>query len=47
MRYNVTAFGLFGALLCWNSCLGQDLTPRAYVITPAHTNAVLVCFLIL
>jgi hypothetical protein len=24
------------------TCLGQDLTPRAYVITPIHTNAILV-----
>jgi hypothetical protein len=31
---------LFGALLACTPCLGQDLTPRAYVITPIHSNAV-------
>jgi hypothetical protein len=31
---------LFGALLTCTVCRGQDLTPRAYVITPIHSNAV-------
>ena len=31
---------LFGALLACAVCLGQDLSPRAYVITPVHSNAV-------
>ena len=37
-----TAGWLFGALLACTPCLGQDLTPRAYVITPIHSNAVVV-----
>jgi hypothetical protein len=35
-----TAGWIFGALLACTPCLGQDLTPRAYVITPIHSNAV-------
>jgi hypothetical protein len=31
---------LLGALWAATTCLGQDLTPRAYVITPIHSNAV-------
>jgi len=31
---------LLGVLLACATCLGQDLTPRAYVITPVHSNAV-------
>jgi len=31
---------LFGALLACTICWGQDLSPRAYVITPIHSNAV-------
>jgi hypothetical protein len=30
----------FGVLLACTTCMGQDLTPRAYVITPVHSNAV-------
>ena len=30
----------FGVLLACTVCQGQDLTPRAYVITPIHSNAV-------
>jgi hypothetical protein len=30
----------FSLLLVCASCLGQDLTPRAYVITPVHTNVI-------
>jgi hypothetical protein len=37
-----TAVLLFGALLACTACLGQDLTPRAFVITPIHSNAVVV-----
>jgi hypothetical protein len=37
-----TAGLLFGAFLTCAACLGQDLTPRAYVITPIHSNAVVV-----
>jgi hypothetical protein len=37
-----TAGLLFGALLACTACLGQDLTPRAYVITPIHSNAIVV-----
>ena len=33
---------LFGALFACSACLGQDLTPRAYVITPVHSNAIVV-----
>jgi hypothetical protein len=36
-----TAGLLFGVLLACTACLGQDLTPRAYVITPIHFNAVI------
>jgi hypothetical protein len=32
---------LFGTLLACTTCLGQDLSPRAYVITPVHSNAVI------
>ena len=35
-----TAGWLFGTLLACTACLGQDLTPRAYVITPIHSNAI-------
>jgi hypothetical protein len=31
---------LLGALLTCTVCQGQDLSPRAYVITPIHSNAV-------
>jgi hypothetical protein len=31
---------IFGALLACTVCQGQDLSPRAYVITPIHSNAV-------
>jgi len=34
--------GLWGILLICSVCHGQDLTPRAYVITPIHSNAVIV-----
>jgi hypothetical protein len=37
-----TAGSLFGALLACTPCLGQDLTPRAYLITPVHSNAIVV-----
>jgi hypothetical protein len=33
---------VFGVFLAGKPCLGQDLTPRAYTITPVHTNAVVV-----
>ncbi len=33
---------LLSAFLASTACLGQDLTPRAYVITPIHSNAVVV-----
>jgi hypothetical protein len=33
---------LFGILLICTPCLAQDLTPRAYVITPVRSNAVVV-----
>ncbi len=32
---------LFGALLACAACQAQDLTPRAYVITPIHSNAII------
>ncbi|MBP1596668.1 MAG: hypothetical protein H6Q05_2045 [Acidobacteria bacterium] len=32
---------LFGALLACTPCLGQDLTPRAYLITPIRSNAII------
>jgi hypothetical protein len=35
---------LFGALLVCAACHGQDLSPRAYVITPVHTNAVVLTY---
>jgi hypothetical protein len=31
---------IFGALMACTVCQGQDLSPRAYVITPVHANAV-------
>ena len=37
-----TAAWLLGTLLACTACLGQDLTPRAYVITPVHSNAIVV-----
>jgi len=37
-----TAGLFFGALLACTACLGQDLSPRAYVITPIHSNAIIV-----
>jgi hypothetical protein len=33
---------LVGAFLASTACQAQDLTPRAYVITPIHSNAVVV-----
>jgi len=36
-----TAGWFFGALLACTVCMGQDLSPRAYVITPIHSNAVI------
>jgi hypothetical protein len=33
---------LIGALLACPVCQGQDLSPRAYVITPIHSNAVII-----
>ncbi len=33
--------GLFGFFLASVACNGQDLTPRAYVITPIHSNAII------
>jgi hypothetical protein len=33
---------ILGAFLACTTCLAQDLTPRAYVITPIHSNAVIV-----
>lgn len=44
--YSRTGFGtrlvacLLGALLACRTCQSQDLTPRAYVITPIHSNAI-------
>jgi hypothetical protein len=35
-------YWLFGTLMACTVCQGQDLTPRAYVITPIHSNAVVV-----
>ena len=36
---------LFCALcFIYDSCRGQDLTPRAYIITPTHTNAVILTY---
>jgi hypothetical protein len=32
---------VFCGFLASTPCLGQDLTPRAYVITPVHSNAVI------
>jgi hypothetical protein len=32
---------LFGVLLACTVCQGQDLSPRAYVITPIHSNAII------
>jgi hypothetical protein len=43
MKYGLgtnTAACFFCALLACTACLGQDLSPRAYVITPIHSNAV-------
>ncbi len=37
MKMAIAIFGIFPA---WAPCLGQDLTPRAYVIAPVHSNAV-------
>jgi hypothetical protein len=34
------AVWLLGALWTCTTCLGQDLTPRAYVITPVKSNAI-------
>ncbi len=31
---------LFGVFFACATCQGQDLTPRAYVITPIHSNAI-------
>jgi len=40
-----TIIGLLcGVCLACTICLGQDLTPRAYVITPIHTNAVILTY---
>jgi hypothetical protein len=33
---------LLAALLACSVCLAQDLTPRAYVITPIHSNAIVI-----
>ena len=35
---------LFALLLLCDICWGQDLTPRAYVVTPIHTNAVILTY---
>jgi hypothetical protein len=35
---------LFGVCLAAALCHGQDLTPRAYVITPVHSNAVILTY---
>jgi len=35
---------LFGICLAAGLCHGQDLTPRAYVITPVHSNAVILTY---
>jgi hypothetical protein len=40
-----TRTSLLAALcLVCGICRGQDLTPRAYVITPIHTNAVILSY---
>jgi hypothetical protein len=35
---------IFGVCLAAVLCHGQDLTPRAYVITPVHSNAVILTY---
>jgi hypothetical protein len=35
---------LFGVYLAAALCHGQDLTPRAYVITPVHSNAIILTY---
>jgi hypothetical protein len=37
---------IFGFMLCANqdTCRAQDLTPRAYVITPIHSNAIVITY---
>jgi hypothetical protein len=35
---------LFGLCFAAALCQGQDLTPRAYVITPVHSNAVILTY---
>jgi hypothetical protein len=35
---------LFGVCLAAALCHGQDLTPRAYIITPVHSNAVILSY---
>lgn len=35
---------LFGVCLAAALCHGQDLTPRAYIITPFHSNAVILTY---
>lgn len=43
--FSVTRTRLLCALcLACGTCLGQDLAPRAYVITPIHTNAVILTY---
>lgn len=40
---NVVKLALF-VVISWSSLSGQDLAPRAYVITPIHSNAVVLTY---
>ncbi len=44
VRKRYSAGLLFGVCLAAALCHGQDLTPRAYVITPVHSNAVILTY---
>jgi hypothetical protein len=33
-----------GTTMSWNTAWGQDLSPRAYVITPLHTNVIILTY---
>jgi hypothetical protein len=46
-RFSVWRCGLvvcFGSCFSVSFCLGQDLAPRAYVITPVHSNAAILSY---
>lgn len=45
VNVQIARIGLLCAVcLVCSVCIGQDLTPRAYVITPIHTNAVILSY---